>query len=74
MKKKKKRRKVNGKINRRKDVDRKRGKEGQGLEEKRKETGGVEAREARQRKGGRWKQGKLRGEEKRRAMRYFSDI
>ena len=33
-----KRRKVNGKINRRKDVDRKRGKEGQGLEKKRKET------------------------------------
>ena len=55
-------------------MDRKRGKEGQGLEEKRKETGGVEAREARQWTGGRWKQGKLRGEEKRRAMRNFSDI
>ena len=36
------RRKVDGKINRTKAVDRKRGKEGQGLEEKRKETG-VEA-------------------------------
>lgn len=47
-----KRRKVNGKINRRKDVDRKRGKEGQGLEKKRKKTG-VEAPEVRQRKGGR---------------------
>ena len=68
-----KRRKVNGKIDRRKDMDRKRGKERQGLEEKRKETG-VEAREARQRKGGRWKQGKLRGEEKRIELRNFSDI
>lgn len=60
------RRKVDGKINRRKDVDRKRGKEGQGLEEKRKETG-VEA-------GGMVKARKLRGEEKRTGMRNFSDI